>query len=72
MFSWITECYKDDKEKLYSTYETALFTWALDKKVLRALAMILGLKNEIKVEVGVVKMAYSIIYATFISLELVT
>lgn len=61
MFGLIVECYKEDKKKLHATYETTIFTKALDREIIRALGMILRLKIEINMEADMVRMAYSII-----------
>lgn len=63
IFEWIAKCYGEDNKKLHSTYETSLFTRALNREVLIALAMILGLKTKIEMEASIVRMAYNIIQA---------
>lgn len=50
-------------DKFHSTYETTLFIGALEREVIKALVVILRLKIETEMEVGVIKMVYNIIKA---------
>ena len=63
MLDWIDERYEGCTKKLLQSYDITLFEKDRDRKVLQALAIILGKKIQIEVDEAMMRIAFNIIEA---------